>query len=262
MGKTYNITVNEFINSHFIDTEKLYYGKLGLEQLYNVEENFSNALLGAEAFVVSVHKSKSCLLPVYAMRMYNGIKVIMRNNFYDWVLTIMSPKEISIPSDLVYGLNGNNDIKPVYCEGFKSEWVFGFNTENFKNTTVYVSDNLRLFTLLYLLNKEVIAESEKVSENALKSLNFESVKSLMDGYLKRHKGVSLFNELFPRTYSKLTDYNFCTKNNLSIFPKDSEEIYKRIVEFEDLKRVFLTEKISFDWGENFDGYYERLKELE
>jgi hypothetical protein len=72
----------------------------------------------------------------------------------------------------------------------------------------------------------------------------------------------LFHELFPKTYRKLTDYDFCSKNKLSIFLKDDEEVYKRISEFDELKHYFLIEKNSFDWGENFKGNYERLKELD
>ena len=261
MDKRYNLTVTEFMRLN-INDESLFYKSGANNQMYFVENVFSNQLLGAEAFVVSTHRSKSCLLPVYAIKMYNGIKIIMRNNFHDWVLTIMSPKEISIPNDLVYGLHGDNDITPVYCEGFKKEWVFGYKTENFKNTTVYVYDNLRLFTLLYLLNKEDIDNSEKVSEIALKTLNFESIKTVMEKYMERHKSVGLFNELFPRTYSELTNYDFCQKNNLSIFLNSNDEIYKRIESFEPLKKTFLTEKLSFDWGENFKGNYERLKELD
>ena len=262
MEHKYNLTVTEFVRLYSDKLNGKIYGPLGIKQMYYVEDNISNSLLGVEAFVVSIHRSKSCDIPVYAMMLENGIKIIMRNNFHDWVLTIMSPKEISIPNDLVYGLHVDGNITPNYCEGFKEEWVFDYKTENFKNTTVYVSDDLRLFTLLYLLNKEDIGNIEKVSEIALKTLNFETIKTIMKTYMERHKSISLFYELFPKTYRKLTDYDFCTKNNLSIFPNDSEEIYKRIVEFEDLKRIFLTEKISFDWGEDFKGNYERLKELD
>ena len=258
MEHKYNLTVTEFVRLYSDKLNEKIYGPLGIKQMYYIEDNLSNSLLGVEAFVVSTHRSKSCNIPVYAMMLENGIKIIMRNNFHDWVLTIMSPKEISIPNDLVYGLHVDGNLTPNYCEGFKEEWVFDYKTENFKNTTVYVSDDLRLFTLLYLLNKEDIGVNEKVSEIALKSLNFESIKTIMKTYMERHKSISLFHELFPKTYRKLTDYNFCENNNLSIFLKDDEEVYKRISEFDELKRYFLIEKNSFDWGENLEPYKERL----
>lgn len=262
MEHKYNLTVTEFVRLYSDKLNGNFHSPLVFKQIYYVEDTLSNSLLGVEAFVVSIHRSKSCDIPVYAMMLENGIKIIMRNNFHDWVLTIMSPKEISIPNDLVYGLHIYENLTPNYCEGFKEEWVFDYKTENFKNTTVYVSDDLRLFTLLYLLNKEDIGNTEKVSEIALKTLNFISIRTIMKTYMERHENISMFHELFPKTFRKLIDYEFCANNNLSIFLKDDEEVYKRISEFDELKRCFLIEKNSFDWGENFKGNYERLKELD
>lgn len=262
MEHKYNLTVTEFVRLYSEKLNEKFFSPLAIKQMYYVEDTISNSLLGVEAFVVSIHRSKSCDMPVYAMMLENGIKIIMRNNFHDWVLTIMSPKEISIPNDLVYGLHVDGNLTPNYCEGFKEEWVFDYKTEKFKNTTVYVSDDLRLFTLLYLLNKEDIDNTEKVPEIALKSLNFISIRTIMKTYMERHESLPSFHELFPKTYKKIIDYDFRANNKLTIFPQNEEQICKIISEFDELKCCFLIEKNSFDWGENFKGNYERLKELD
>jgi hypothetical protein len=237
---------------------KLIFQKEAIRIMNEVKNTFCRSLLRVPVFVVSTHRSKSCILPVYAFRLENGIKIIMRHDFHDWVLTIMSPTEISIPKDLVFGFQNNKNIPHQLCEGFKKEWVFEYKTEGFKNTTVYVDDNFKLYTLFYLLNKEVTVYGEKVSEIAKKELNSKALETIIDTYLKRHKEIRYFDELFPKTFSEITNYEFCQENNLPIFLSSNNEIYDRITSFDKLKNIFLNEKLSFDWGEDLEPYKERL----
>lgn len=253
----YNMTLLEFMRL-YPENKTLIYNTYAEKQMCMIRDIISESLLKTPVFVVSVHRSKSCTLPVYAMRLQNGIKVIMRNNFHDWVVSIISPKEINIPEELVYGLNKNKNITKVYCEGFIDEWVFPFNTKNFKNSTFFVNDDFRLFTLLYFLNKENISDDIKVDNFPISVENIRPFKDTLNDYSNRHPNLNGFIDLFPTTFRKITNYEFCENNKLPVFCNDIEDIYNRIIKYNDNYETFLNEKISFDWGEYFKNNSERI----
>lgn len=115
-------------------------------------------LLDVPMFQISSHMSKSIVLPVYGFMMRNGIKLIARNNFYDWKLSVELPQSLPnnyLPTDL-FSDEGKTDITHWYCEGFKDRWVFGhYEPENSDclKFTVEIDDDYKFYTVLYLLNK-------------------------------------------------------------------------------------------------------------
>ena len=250
MYRNYNLTLLEYMRMYKCDNN-LYYQEAGINQMTFVRDNISNYLLNTPVFVVNTHRSKSVELPVYAMRLLNGIKVIMRDNFYGWVISIISSKPISIPKDLVI-YNDLHKLSPYHCDGFNDEWVFEYNIENFTSTTVRINDKFRLFTLLYLLNKEILPDTDKVDKTAISGLNKSTCETIITTYTQRHQYIKDFNELFTSTYEKMTDYDFCQENNLGVFTYDLEDICNRIIKYPEIGEMFLKEKLSFDWGENFN----------
>lgn len=246
-----NITLQEFILINLID-DKLIYKKNAENQLLLVRDTISQGLIRVPIFVISTHISKSCLLPVYGFKLKNGIEVIMRENFHGWVVSISSPIEISLPSNLVYGdgYENNENISSRYCEGFKDEWCFEFKTENFKKSTFRVDDDFKLFTLLYFLNDKLPILDLKRSYFEDLIGKKEDIKSIIEDYFYKHKNIKHFPDMFPGTYSMATNYNFQKKYNLPVF-YDMDTLYEIIANNEELLEYFLVEKISFDWGENF-----------
>jgi len=101
--------------------------------------------------VINTHTSKSIKLPVYKINLkkYN-LSIIIRNNFHDWKVSIMSEKEIN--ADFMNLFNEDKTINPIYCEGFKEDQVFKSFKDNKKQFTVEIYDKNRLFTFMYLLN--------------------------------------------------------------------------------------------------------------
>ncbi len=112
--------------------------------------------------VCGEHHSKSVPLPVFWIN-WGNIRLIMRNNFYDWKVTVFTVH--NIPGlkdidwrDIVYeGIT--EPVKHVYCEGFKKEDVhpplseYGDNyTEAF---TVAISNDYKLYTFLWILRNLV-----------------------------------------------------------------------------------------------------------
>lgn len=75
---------------------------------------------GVRADVISMHRSKSCKLPVVAFEFANGARVVVRDNFYNIMASVTSPRDVKWlpvkPSE--------KDISGCYCEGFLDEWVF------------------------------------------------------------------------------------------------------------------------------------------
>ena len=250
MTQNYNFTLLEYMRAYESDDNK-YYQAAAFHQMTFVRDDLSNHLLNTPVFVVGHHYSKSVELPVYAMRLLNGIMVVMRENFHGWVVSIMSPNKIYIPDDLVHGDHGNGDIPLLYCEGFLPEWVYKYKTEDFTETTVRVNDDFRLYTLLYLLDKEILPNTEKIDKTALSGLNKRSIETVLNQYAERHYLAKSFHELFTSTYEKMTNYNFCEKNDLPIFISDINDVYERIINYPEIGEMFLKEKLSFDWGEYF-----------
>jgi len=97
--------------------------------------------------VISTHMSKSIVLPVYCIKA-NGDKFIMRNNFYDWKVSVETHNIHDIDFQKLGVINNTSkQIHSVYCEGFKSEWMYKpYNKDKWKYTVeIYDNFNLKLF---------------------------------------------------------------------------------------------------------------------
>jgi hypothetical protein len=75
-----------------------------------------------EIRVVSTHTSKSIKLPVYLVTLVDGSFFIMRDNFHDWKVTVCSRTPVILNTAV---LRCNEQINPIYCEGFEEQWVLG-----------------------------------------------------------------------------------------------------------------------------------------
>jgi hypothetical protein len=93
------------------------------------------------AHVIGMHTSKSIKLPVVEFWM-PGLRIVVRDNFYDWKVSVQSDKPIEIESEDLF--NPSEKISSVYCEGFEEWDVFGAYDQNKKRFTVevYSNDNL------------------------------------------------------------------------------------------------------------------------
>lgn len=104
--------------------------------------------------VISTHSSKSVPLPVYLIEV-PGLRLVMRNNFYDWKVSVESDRPVE---DVFHGLvRHGEEIHKVYCEGFQSEWVYGPYTPGAQKFTVSLGGDHELWAFLYLLVKSTLA---------------------------------------------------------------------------------------------------------
>ena len=161
--------------------DNLIYKQAGINQAIFVRDELGmNLLRGVPVFAISGHTSKSVHLPVYGLTMKNGIKLIMRDNFYDWKISVILPKPLPknyLPMELI---SNDGDIPDCYLEGFHTEWGFKtYNPEDEKQTkfTVEVYNKYRVYTLLFYL-KNAFPEREFNPEDDKRTV--EEIKASID----------------------------------------------------------------------------------
>lgn len=113
--------------------------------------------------VFGTHHSKSVCLPVFYVQWQN-LTFIMRNNFYDWKVSIRTTHHIPEINkidwrDLVYD-GVTKQIHHVYCEGMKESNVYPPISEYGKDDyaskfTIAISDNYKLYAFLWILRNLV-----------------------------------------------------------------------------------------------------------
>lgn len=229
-------------------------------------------------FVVSCHMSKSVLLPVYYIKMQNGVEVLIRNNFYDWKMSVKIPAHYKplpdnyLPLDcLHYGVGDEKHTIAEYClEGFPSEWAFrAYNPGNpGKQFTVEISDNFKLYVILHALkhaypnvmfdvneDKRTLEEIQKSIEKIYAEYGFSKTSGdIFDGEGKKifqPRKIISEREILCRTYNALRHTEEEANGgqyvaDLIDVPENPEEFAKRICKFPSVHEVFLSEEYTFN----------------
>lgn len=119
-----------------------------------------------DIIVVSTHRSKSIDLPVILIPFRQHTEVIIRNNFYDYKVSISSihPDFNSIPDDITKHFS-KEKISSCYCEGFEDQWVFGSYFEAVKNNEKQCTVEMDLEEILLLMVRFWQSRSRIEQEN-------------------------------------------------------------------------------------------------
>lgn len=104
--------------------------------------------------VISIHTSKSVLLPVYEIALPDGTEFTLRYNFHDWKISVNSPTPVEY--DFMDLFDPNEDIDSVYCEGFPSSRVYGSYANNTGEFTIALYDDYSVWTFFYLYTRKVL----------------------------------------------------------------------------------------------------------
>ena len=127
----------------FYNTSKYKYDQL--DEYYKELTNYCE--------ISGVHRSKSIILPVLTIE-YKGCLITMRNNFYNWNISVIrrNKKSINLPD----GMFPKDDISSCYFEGFPEQYIIN-NTYNQNNNTFSccIGDNYMFFTFMWLLRQEL-----------------------------------------------------------------------------------------------------------
>lgn len=248
--------------------EKLIYKKAAEEQAIFVRDKICGNLLWTKGFVVSHHHSKSCFLPVYYTKMRNGIKVIMRGNFYDWKISVEIPEGYALPLGflpedcLSHGMvEGKYEkIPSCYLEGFKEEWAYdAYNPEHpSRKFTIETPDDVRLYVILHTLKHIIPDIVFKVEDDKRDIGEIESsIRKIYDGNGFNEEEEDTFMgkpakrrvmagwEILWRTHCKIDDLYYDGK--LTVEEKHSVEddplkLAALIMKYPEIHQEFLVEE--------------------
>ena len=102
--------------------------------------------------VISHHHSKSVELPVYQINLKEyGVELILRNNFYDWKVSINSTSPLNF--DCMGLFDTTKEIPHIFCEGFPKGKVFECYDKNHSQFTLEIVSDYDLYTYAFLLRK-------------------------------------------------------------------------------------------------------------
>lgn len=133
--------LQEWISAQVVDDEMLWKGAFGHQMMFL--RDTLRPLIGVGlsyrkkqhiAHVISTHRSKSIVLPVVEYRRPDlGIRFVVRENFYNWKLSVISNEAIDAdfsglfktkpPIDPSYT---GNPLSGVYFEGFPGALIFDY----------------------------------------------------------------------------------------------------------------------------------------
>ena len=99
--------------------------------------------------VISVHTSKSVLLPVMEIYLKEyGVILTLRANFHNWNISIESEQDIEFDHK---GLINDEAHSYCFCEGFPSYKIFGKYKDNKKKFTFCLNSDYELHTFMFII---------------------------------------------------------------------------------------------------------------
>lgn len=109
--------------------------------------------------VISHHYSKSVKLPVYQINIEEyGVELILRNNFYDWKISINSSSPLNFNFMGIF--DTIKEIPHIFCEGFPKDKVYENYDKNHSQFTLEIRSDYDLYTFFFLLKKYL--EQDKI----------------------------------------------------------------------------------------------------
>lgn len=142
--------------------ENLFFRDNFANQVFFVQNLLLRALYGdnfpktraIDILVIATHISKSVILPVYQFTLTNGVRITMRNNFYNWKVSVDSPFSINLkPLGL---FDPTKQISACYCEGFLPQMVFEAYARNHRQFTLELPTDYHFWTFMFLLGNAMM----------------------------------------------------------------------------------------------------------
>ena len=257
----------QFMRKQQINDEMVY--KTGaIKQECFIRDDVCMYLLKTHAFVVSTHRSKSIVLPVYYFVMRNGIKVICRENFYGWKLTVKLPYDRPyadiLPKDLFSDGYDEGDQQAVegYIEGFRDNWIYsGYNPYDIKqrNFSFGIYSDYKFYVAMYMLDHLYEAEDfTKEVKKLTKEYIIDTIKNLYDenGYNEteydgQYKRKLMYGwEILWHTYHTLDNYEFKKEHNIEYedihgIEDNPEKFADNILKYPEVANAFVFEVSTY-----------------
>lgn len=115
------------------------------------------------AWIIGEHHSKSVRLPVYSIERPDiGVQLVLRYNYYDWKLSVISERPLDDPlfpylfhtTPPVEPDYTGNPLSPVYFEGFPENLVFGYQATDHRSWSAQLGE-WSLRTVVFLCMKQL-----------------------------------------------------------------------------------------------------------
>ena len=243
--------------------DKMLYKNAAIKQECFLRDDVCSNLLHIHAFVVSTHTSKSIQLPVYYFMMRNGIKVVCRENFYGWMLSVKLPNDRPYEDIISKDLIECGYESDCYFEGFRKEWVFeGYkpNDKSQRNFSFGIYNDYKFYTVMHTLKN--LYEPKDFSDDAKRLTReevVETINSIYDnnGYndikhVFKSGGVSRKMsgyEILWGTWRELNDYDIIKKYGIDYIsmdvPDSPEEFADYILKYPEVAQAFVFESRTF-----------------
>jgi hypothetical protein len=161
-------TIQEWMQDHPVGLEMLWKGAAGNQLRFTRDTITGLVGVGLETMeerelvgrVISQHRSKSIELPVYEWsRPDLGLRLIARENFYNWKLSVISNYPIEADFSGLFHTTPpvepdytGNPLASVYFEGFPEDLVFGYYAESDKKTwSAEIGSDEAFWTTIFLI---------------------------------------------------------------------------------------------------------------
>lgn len=147
--------LQKWINEHLPKPE-MYWHQAFLGQVMFVRDYLSEIFAEnykefRDAFDVSgVHRSKSIDLPVYRLTTKQGLVMEFRNNFYDWNLSVSSPRPLEC-GDFLGVLSQKQLTGTDYCFFQGMTMQYRSYSENKQQFSLYCNSNYELYTIFRVI---------------------------------------------------------------------------------------------------------------
>ena len=102
-------------------------------------------------YVIGTHTSKSITLPVVEYRTPSGIVFTIRENFYDYKISVKSPHPIRCDFDDLF--DPTRVIHSVYFEGFPKDRVYGSYQQNPQQFSVELTSEGEVYVFMWLVHR-------------------------------------------------------------------------------------------------------------
>ena len=120
--------------------------------------------------IVSTHVTKSITLPVYKIVLKDFTKLVMRENFHGWIISVESEEDVVFPLSILE-YSPDRKIEKCFCEGFDESWVYGCYSKNKKRFTIAIDDNYKFYMFIYLLAERISNKLEVSADNKYHYIN-------------------------------------------------------------------------------------------
>lgn len=202
------VPLQAWISEHVAADEKLWKSAWGqqaeflrdeLQHLVGAGLSYPKYKEAEIARVISTHRSKSIDLPVVEFaRLDLGIRFIVRNNFYNWKLTVLSEKPIEADFGALFYTEPppepdytGDKLHAVYFEGFPGDLVRGYYSQNKSEWSAEIHGDYAMWMVIHLCMRAIGAlrtakyhtkESHRaeLDRQAEESKTYEAVREIQE----------------------------------------------------------------------------------